>query len=162
MIVNILLIVHILVAIGIIGLVLLQQGRGADMGAAFGGGSGSQTLFGARGSATFLSRTTAILAVVFFLTSLELAYAYTQRSAPRSITDDAISTESSTGTPATDSGDSAAGDDAIPSVNVETEGSSDAAGNADSAVPEVPVESEDAAGQSNSEMQGDGAAGRTR
>ncbi len=65
--------VHILVALSIIGLVLMQHGKGADMGAAFGSGA-SGSLFGATGSANFLSRTTAILAAVFFLTSLTLAY----------------------------------------------------------------------------------------
>lgn len=70
---SLILAVHILVALGIIGLVLLQHGKGADMGAAFGGGS-SGSLFGATGSANFLSRTTAVLAVVFFITSLVLAY----------------------------------------------------------------------------------------
>lgn len=70
---SVILVVHILAAIGIIGLVLIQHGKGADMGAAFGGGS-SGSLFGATGSANFLSRTTALLAVVFFITSLTLAY----------------------------------------------------------------------------------------
>lgn len=65
--------VHILVAVAIIGLVLVQHGKGADMGAAFGSGA-SGSLFGATGSANFLSRTTAILAAVFFVTSLTLAY----------------------------------------------------------------------------------------
>ena len=69
---------HVLVALGIIFLVLLQHGKGADMGAAFGGGS-SGSLFGATGSANFLSRTTAALAVVFFLTSLGLAYVATHK-----------------------------------------------------------------------------------
>jgi preprotein translocase subunit SecG len=64
---------HILVGVAIIGLVLLQHGKGADMGAAFGSGA-SGSLFGASGSANFLSRTTAILATVFFLTSLGLSY----------------------------------------------------------------------------------------
>ena len=68
-----LVIVHVLIAVSIIGMVLLQQGRGADAGAGFGGGA-SNTLFGARGSASFLSRTTAILAVLFFSSSLVLAY----------------------------------------------------------------------------------------
>ena len=67
-----LIIVHVLVALAIIGLVLIQQGRGADAGAGFGGAS--NTLFGARGASSFLSRTTAICATVFFLTSLSLAY----------------------------------------------------------------------------------------
>ena len=70
--------VHVLVALGIIFLVLLQHGKGADMGAAFGGGS-SGSLFGATGSANFLSRTTAALAAVFFLTSLGLAYVATHK-----------------------------------------------------------------------------------
>lgn len=65
--------VHILVALAIIGLVLMQHGKGADMGAAFGSGA-SGSLFGATGSANFLSRMTAVLATVFFITSLTLAY----------------------------------------------------------------------------------------
>ena len=64
---------HVLIALAIIGLVLLQHGKGADMGSGFGGGA-SGSLFGATGSANFLSRTTAVLATVFFLTSLGLAY----------------------------------------------------------------------------------------
>jgi len=67
------LIVHVVAALGIIGLVLLQHGKGADVGAAFGSGA-SGSLFGASGSANFLSRTTAILAAVFFVSSLALAY----------------------------------------------------------------------------------------
>jgi len=70
---NLILTVQLLSALGMIGLILVQQGKGADMGAAFGtGGSGS--LFGASGSSNFLSRTTAILATVFFLCTLGLAY----------------------------------------------------------------------------------------
>ena len=77
--------VHILVGAAIIGLVLLQHGKGADMGAAFGSGA-SGSLFGASGSANFLSRTTAILATVFFLTSLGLSYLATNRAqAPASV-----------------------------------------------------------------------------
>jgi len=70
--------VHILVGLAIIGLVLMQHGKGADMGAAFGSGA-SGSLFGATGSANFLSRTTAILATVFFVTSLTLAYVASNR-----------------------------------------------------------------------------------
>ena len=66
-------IVHVLTALSIIGLVLLQHGKGADAGAAFGSGA-SGSLFGASGSANFLSRTTAVLAAVFFLSSLGLTY----------------------------------------------------------------------------------------
>ncbi len=64
---------HILVGCGVIVLVLLQHGKGADMGAAFGSGA-SGSLFGASGSANFLSRLTAALAAVFFVTSLSLSY----------------------------------------------------------------------------------------
>ena len=70
---SLLLVVHILAALGVIGLVLVQHGKGADMGATFGSGA-SGSLFGATGSANFLSRTTAVLATVFFVTSLSLAY----------------------------------------------------------------------------------------
>lgn len=75
---SVLLSIHILVAIAIIGLVLMQHGKGADMGAAFGGGA-SGSLFGATGSANFLSRSTAVLATVFFSTSLALAYVASER-----------------------------------------------------------------------------------
>jgi preprotein translocase subunit SecG len=70
---NVIIAVHVLVALAIIGLVLLQHGKGADMGSGFGGGS-SSSLFGATGSANFLSRATAVLATVFFLLSLALGY----------------------------------------------------------------------------------------
>ncbi|MCC6609395.1 MAG: preprotein translocase subunit SecG [Burkholderiales bacterium] len=70
--------VHVLTAAGIVVLVLLQHGKGADVGAAFGSGS-SGSLFGASGSANFLSRSTAVLATVFFLTSLGLAYLATSK-----------------------------------------------------------------------------------
>ena len=70
---SVVLVVHILAALGVIGLVLVQHGKGADAGAAFGGGS-SGSLFGASGSANFLSRSTAALAAVFFVATLALAY----------------------------------------------------------------------------------------
>lgn len=77
--------VHILVGLSVIGLVLLQHGKGADMGAAFGGGA-SGSLFGASGSANFLSRTTAVLATAFFITSLGLSYVAGSRpKAPTSV-----------------------------------------------------------------------------
>lgn len=75
---NILVVAHVLVALAIIGLVLLQHGKGADMGSGFGGGA-SGSLFGATGSANFLSRTTAVLATIFFLLSLVLAYVATKK-----------------------------------------------------------------------------------
>ena len=78
-------VVHLVAAIAIVVLVLLQQGKGADMGAAFGGGS-SQSVFGSQGSASFLSRITAALAAVFFISALCLDYMYTQKgAAPRSV-----------------------------------------------------------------------------
>ncbi len=67
------LVIHVLAALALVGLILLQHGKGADVGAAFGSGA-SGSLFGASGSANFLSRTTAIIAVVFFVTSLGLTY----------------------------------------------------------------------------------------
>ena len=80
------LIVHIGVAAGLIVLVLLQHGKGADAGAAFGSGA-SATVFGARGSASFLTRTTGILATIFFATSLLLAFLSGGRHEAKSITE---------------------------------------------------------------------------
>ena len=77
---------HVLLAASIIGLVLIQRGKGADAGAGFGAGA-SGTVFGARGSGSFLSRTTAILATLFFLTSLGLSYLFSQQTAPSSVVD---------------------------------------------------------------------------
>jgi len=76
--INVAIVVHVLIAMAIIGLVLLQHGKGADMGSGFGGGA-SGSLFGATGSANFLSRTTAVLAAVFFASSLGLAYLATTK-----------------------------------------------------------------------------------
>ena len=79
-----LLIIHLLVAAAICGFVLLQHGKGADMGAAFGSGA-SGSLFGAAGSANFLSRTTAILAAIFFLSSLGLTWFATTHTEPSGV-----------------------------------------------------------------------------
>ena len=92
--------VHILIGLAVIGLVLIQHGKGADMGAAFGSGA-SGSLFGASGSANFMSRTTAVLAALFFATSLTLAYL--ANSKPRtssSVMDSAVSTEPAAPVPA--------------------------------------------------------------
>lgn len=78
--VTVILTVQMLAALSMIGLILVQHGKGADMGAAFGSG-GSGSLFGASGSANFLSRTTAVLATVFFVCTLALAYFGNQRPA---------------------------------------------------------------------------------
>ena len=75
---TLILVVDVIVALIIIGLVLLQHGKGADVGAAFGSGA-SGSLFGASGSANFLSRTTGILAAVFFMTTFVLAYLVTHK-----------------------------------------------------------------------------------
>lgn len=89
---NIILVFHVLIAVGLVVLVLLQQGKGADAGAAFGGGGGgaggaSGSVFGSKGSASFLSRTTGILAALFFITSLSLAYLANKQVEPTSVVD---------------------------------------------------------------------------
>lgn len=87
--ISILLVIHVLLSLSIIGLVMLQRGKGADAGAALGGGGGgggtSGSVFGARGAANFLSRTTAILAAAFFSTSLGLAYFSANMNAESSV-----------------------------------------------------------------------------
>jgi preprotein translocase subunit SecG len=83
-------IIHVLLGLGIIGLVLMQQGKGADAGAAFGAGA-SGSVFGAQGAASFLSRTTAILATLFFTTSLGLAVFNGHRGGPSDIMSGAAS-----------------------------------------------------------------------
>ena len=75
---------HVFVAIAIVSLVLLQRGKGAEAGTGFGSGA-SGTVFGARGSANFLSRATGVLATLFFITSLALAYLATQQTVPDSL-----------------------------------------------------------------------------
>ena len=84
MLTTVLLTVHVLISVVLIVLVMLQQGRGADAGAAFGSG-GSGTVFGAGGAGNFLSRSTAILATLFFVISLSLAYLGTQNVERRSV-----------------------------------------------------------------------------
>jgi preprotein translocase subunit SecG len=87
------LVAHVGIALLIIGLVLLQRGKGADAGTGFGAGA-SGTVFGARGSATFFSRATGVLATLFFATSLGLAYLATQRTAPTSLIEPTPTTQS--------------------------------------------------------------------
>jgi preprotein translocase subunit SecG len=91
---NVVIAAHVLIAMAIIGLVLLQHGKGADMGSGFGGGA-SGSLFGATGSANFLSRATAVLATVFFLTSLGLAYLATNKPKAGGGVLDAVKTQQS-------------------------------------------------------------------
>lgn len=98
------LMIHVAIAIALVVLVLLQQGKGAEAGAAFGGGA-SQTVFGSRGTGSFLSRTTAILAAAFFATSLTLAYFATQAGqAPEAGIPDARLIEQQHGLPTLDEG----------------------------------------------------------
>jgi len=93
---QLIIVVHVLLGLGVVGLILMQQGKGADAGAAFGTGS-SGSVFGAQGAASFLSRATAILATLFFMTSLGLAVlngkqgaAYDVMSSPKVKQDDAL------------------------------------------------------------------------
>ena len=84
----ILLVVHVVLALGIISLVLLQRGAGANAGAVLGGGGGAGSVFGASGSSNFLSKTTAILATAFFINSLVLAYMASHREGPATVIDE--------------------------------------------------------------------------
>lgn len=81
---QVIIVIHVLLGLGVVGLVLMQQGKGADAGAAFGTGS-SGSVFGAQGAASFLSRSTAILATLFFTTSLGLAVMNSQQSAEKEL-----------------------------------------------------------------------------
>jgi len=103
--------------VSILVLVLLQQGKGADAGAAFGGGGSSQSLFGSRGSATFLSRVTAALAIIFFATSLGLAYLYTESGkSSNSVMSQTKAPVTDTGNPALVEEKSVSGDSDLPAV----------------------------------------------
>ena len=94
------LVIHVILAIGVIGLVLIQHGKGADAGAAFGSGA-SATVFGSRGSASFLTRATTVLAGLFFVTSLTLFYIAANRDrVERSVTDNPALIEEAPAVPA--------------------------------------------------------------
>ena len=102
--INIVFAVQMLAAVAMIGLILIQHGKGADMGAAFGSGSAG-SVFGASGSANFLSRSTAVLATVFFIATLTLAYFGNQRPANNSVDsvlEKSVSTVPAAPKPATD------------------------------------------------------------
>ena len=90
-----LIIIHVIVSIALIMIVLLQTGKGADMGAAFGGGS-SQTLFGSTGASTFLSKATTAAAIIFMVTSLSLAYLSSHRTGESVVTGTPAPVESQT------------------------------------------------------------------
>ncbi len=89
---SILLVVQVLLSISLIVLILMQHGKGADAGAAFGSGA-SATVFGAKGSGNFLSRATTSIAVLFFVVCLSLAYLSSNRSQPQSVTGSVTSQE---------------------------------------------------------------------
>ncbi len=86
--------IHIVISMLLVGLILIQHGKGADAGAAFGGGGSgggaSSSLFGSQGSSSFLSRSSAILATVFFITSLTLAYLAGNTERVQSVTDNVV------------------------------------------------------------------------
>jgi preprotein translocase subunit SecG len=125
---TLILIIHVIAALAIIGLVLLQHGKGADMGAAFGSGS-SGSLFGSTGSANFLSRATAIFAMVFFITSLSLAYLATHRTKESAGVMDAVKDGAAVPVPSTGAG--APTGSAVDAVPVpQTEGDSKKSGEA--------------------------------
>ena len=84
--VTVLTVIHVLLTIALIVLVLIQRGKGADLGAAFGSGA-SSTMFGSQGAASFLTRATAVIATLFFVTSLTLGYLASQRMDRKSVTD---------------------------------------------------------------------------
>lgn len=87
--ISILLVIHVILSLSIIGLVLLQRGKGAEAGAALGGGA-SGSVFGSQGASNFLSRTTAILATSFFVSSLGLAYLSSDQQATSSLESDSV------------------------------------------------------------------------
>jgi len=89
---SILLVVQVLLSISLIVLILMQHGKGADAGAAFGSGA-SATLFGARGSGNFLSRATTVIAILFFIVCLSLAYISSNRVSPDSVSDSVTTQE---------------------------------------------------------------------
>ena len=105
-IVNVVLAVQMVTALVMIGLILIQHGKGADMGAAFGSGS-SGSLFGASGSANFMSRTTAVLAAVFFVATLALAYFGNARPASSGRVLDKPAAAAPAGAPASTASDAA-------------------------------------------------------
>jgi preprotein translocase subunit SecG len=138
---TILTVIHLFLAIGLVGLVLMQHGKGADAGAAFGSGA-SATVFGSQGSANFLSRSTAILATLFFITSLWLAY-YAMQSTKTVSLMDAVPVMPSGALPVTN--DDASNDmPSIPGLPQAEE-----AGAKESDMPLVETPAADAAGESS-------------
>lgn len=138
---TILTVIHIMAAIGIIGLVLIQHGKGADAGAAFGAGAAggaSGSVFGAQGSGNFLSRSTAVLATVFFVTSLSLAYLAQGSKEPTSLLEKA-QTQTTSEAPAQESPELAPQTTSEPTQSEPVQQKSD--------IPDVPAGSESATKQ---------------
>lgn len=104
---TILVVVQVVVALGLVGLILLQHGKGADAGAAFGSGA-SGTVFGSRGSANFMSRSTAWLATIFFIVSLALAYLVHGQRQPSSSVVDRVQSTAPVAVPEPESGEAPA------------------------------------------------------
>ena len=123
----IVLIVHIIVAIGIVGLVLVQHGKGADVGAAFGSGSAG-SVFGSAGSANFMSRLTAVLALMFFLTSMGLTWISSTRGVSKGVM----------AAPAVS--DKVPGEAGVPVAPAAKSDNGDKSGTPDKAAPAVPVD----------------------
>lgn len=136
---TILVVLHVLVSIALIGLVLIQHGKGADAGAAFGSGA-SGTVFGARGSANFLTRVTAWLAAAFFILSLALAYIVHGQSSTESVVDDIVPAADSVKVPGEGLGDAAS--NAGTSVTLPAV---DGAAPAQGVVEEIPAPSQESA-----------------
>lgn len=156
---TILTVVHLFLAIGLVGLVLMQHGKGADAGAAFGSGA-SATVFGSQGSANFLSRATAILATLFFATSLWLAYYSMQSTTSVSLMENveapavtvpaepAVETESATDLPSVPmAAPEATNESDIPVVGMPAamEAANDAAESAQAEAADIPAVVEEAA-----------------
>jgi preprotein translocase subunit SecG len=115
---QVIIVVHVLLGFGVIGLVLMQQGKGADAGAAFGTGS-SGSVFGAQGAASFLSRATAILATLFFMTSLGLAVLNSKQGAAYDLMSAPKVEPGAQGLPDTGGAENAAGTSPVPALKSE-------------------------------------------
>jgi preprotein translocase subunit SecG len=136
---TLIIVVQLLSALGIIGLVLLQHGKGADMGAAFGSGA-SGSLFGATGSANFLSRSTAVLAAIFFVTTLTLTYLGAYHAKPSA---GVLGTAATTSAPAETPASGPASAAASASVSAATNAVAGVASGASAAAPASPAPGQD-------------------
>ncbi len=139
---SVLVAIDVLLAIGIIGLILIQHGKGADVGAAFGSGA-SGTVFGSQGSASFLTRATAILATLFFINSLTLAYLASNRPVAESVIDAVEQTEVNTTVTDVPKVDTTSGDESSDVPSVDDVPSSDMPKDSDSQTQAVESETQD-------------------